>query len=66
MEFFLATMVYWLVDLGTNGSDARNRAQQGFDMVSVISIEGAVAEKMQAELDIASGQTEKSEVLRSY
>jgi hypothetical protein len=35
-------------------------------MISVISIEGALAEKMQAELDEACGKDEKSQVSRSY
>jgi hypothetical protein len=35
-------------------------------MVSVVSIEGALAEKLQAELDIAAGQDEKTEVEKSY
>jgi hypothetical protein len=35
-------------------------------MVSVVSIEGAVAEKLQAELDVAAGLDEKTKVERSY
>lgn len=45
---------------GTNGEDARKRAEEGFDMISVASIEGALAEKMQAELDVASGSRKGS------
>jgi hypothetical protein len=35
-------------------------------MVSIGSVEGALAEKFQSELDIASGQTEQTKVERSY
>jgi hypothetical protein len=51
---------------GTSGKDAQNRAQQGFDIVSVASIDSALAEKMQAELDTAAGQSEGTKVERSY
>jgi 4-hydroxy-2-oxoheptanedioate aldolase len=49
----------------TSGEDARVRAEQGFDMVSVVSIEGALAQKMQSELDVATGSGE-TKVEKAY
>lgn len=49
----------------TGGEDAQRRTKQGFDMVSVVSIEGAMAQKMQAELDVATGSGE-TEVQKAY
>lgn len=40
----------------TDGSDAQRRIQQGFDMVSVTTDVGALANAMSGELGIASGQ----------
>ena len=50
----------------TGGKDAQVRTQQGFDMVSVVSIEGALAQKMQSELDVATSAAEETQVGKAY
>ncbi|KAL3471193.1 Pyruvate/Phosphoenolpyruvate kinase-like domain-containing protein [Aspergillus californicus] len=40
----------------TDGTDAQNRAQQGFDMVSVVTDVGVLGSGMMRELGVASGQ----------
>ncbi|KAL4986301.1 Pyruvate/Phosphoenolpyruvate kinase-like domain-containing protein [Aspergillus falconensis] len=40
----------------TDGTDAQNRAQQGFDMVSIVTDVGVLGSGMLRELDVASGR----------
>ena len=42
---------------GSNGEQARLRAQQGFDMVSIITDVGAFEEGMMRNLGVAGGST---------
>jgi 4-hydroxy-2-oxoheptanedioate aldolase len=41
---------------GVDGADAQKRAQQGFDMVSIITDVGVLAQAMAQQLDIAKGK----------
>ncbi|KAL4913049.1 Pyruvate/Phosphoenolpyruvate kinase-like domain-containing protein [Aspergillus aurantiobrunneus] len=42
----------------TDGTDAQNRAQQGFDMVSIVTDVGILGSGMLRELGVASGQVQ--------
>jgi 4-hydroxy-2-oxoheptanedioate aldolase len=42
--------------LGVDGADAQKRARQGFDMVSIITDVGVLAQAMAQQLDIAKGK----------
>ncbi|KAL3431189.1 Pyruvate/Phosphoenolpyruvate kinase-like domain-containing protein [Aspergillus tetrazonus] len=42
----------------TDGADAQNRAQQGFDMVSIVTDVGVLGSGMLRELNVASGKAE--------
>ncbi|KAF2448725.1 Phosphoenolpyruvate/pyruvate domain-containing protein, partial [Karstenula rhodostoma CBS 690.94] len=50
----------------TNGVDANNRREQGFDMISVITDVGVLAEGMQRELGVAKGQTQENKPREGY
>lgn len=41
---------------GTDGNDARRRAEQGFDMISVTTDVGVIKNGMHKELQIANGE----------
>lgn len=45
-----------LITSGTDGLDAQKRAQQGFDMVSIITDVGVLAQAMLQQLDVAKGK----------
>lgn len=45
-----------LMIAGTDGNDARRRAEQGFDMISVTTDVGVIKKGMSMELKIANGE----------
>lgn len=54
------------VIIGTDGHDAQKRAQQGFDMISVITDVGALGQVMAQQLDVAKGKGEQSQQRSGY
>ncbi|KAL2819838.1 Pyruvate/Phosphoenolpyruvate kinase-like domain-containing protein [Aspergillus cavernicola] len=50
----------------TDGTDAQNRAQQGFDMVSIVTDVGVLGSGMLRELGVASGQIEGGKSRERY
>ncbi|KAL4814392.1 Pyruvate/Phosphoenolpyruvate kinase-like domain-containing protein [Aspergillus spinulosporus] len=50
----------------TDGTDAQNRAQQGFDMVSIVTDVGVLGSGMLRELNVASGKAEGGKLRDGY
>ena len=50
----------------TSGPEARLRAEQGFDMVSIITDVAVLGEGMARELDAANGKTEERKPREGY
>jgi hypothetical protein len=51
---------------GTDGNDAQNRVQQGFDMVSVITDVGVLGEGMNRHLATAAGVNHSQKPSNGY
>lgn len=59
----------WIVNSlysGSNGEDASRRREQGFDMISVITDVGVLAEGMLREIGVAKGQTQENKPREGY
>jgi 4-hydroxy-2-oxoheptanedioate aldolase len=50
----------------TDGADAQKRAEQGFEMVSVITDVGALGQVMLQQLDVAKGKGEQKNQRSGY
>jgi 4-hydroxy-2-oxoheptanedioate aldolase len=51
---------------GTNGEDANNRRAQGFDMISITTDVGVLAEGMMRELGVAKSEKPDTTPRRGY
>lgn len=52
--------------IGTDGSDARKRVEQGFDMVSIATDVGVFGSGMLGELKVANGETAGGDTRGGY